>query len=55
MEKLFRDIGVKLPKEIFNVTWEIAHQRNGIDNKVSIEDFRRTLQEMTSGMIDYQE
>lgn len=52
MEKLFHDVGVNLPNDIFNVVWDNAYQCDGVDDKVSIEVFRRTLQELADRMID---
>ncbi|XP_025200215.1 uncharacterized protein LOC112598094 [Melanaphis sacchari] len=52
MKKLFQDIGVKLPDDIFNITWDNAYQCDGIDDKVSVEVFRQALQELANRMID---
>ncbi|KAE9532011.1 hypothetical protein AGLY_010213 [Aphis glycines] len=54
MKKLFQDIGVNLPNEIFNITWDNAYACDGIDDKVSIEVFRQALQELANRMIDQQ-
>lgn len=45
MEKLFRDMGVNLPCDIFNTVWDEACQRDGTDDKASVEMFRQTLEE----------
>jgi len=52
MNKLFQDIGVILPNDIFNIIWENAYQCDGIDEKVSVEDFRQALQELADKMIN---
>lgn len=54
MKKLFQDIGVNLPNDIFNIAWDNAYQCDGIDDKVSIEVFRQALQELANRMIDQQ-
>jgi len=52
MKKLFQDIGVVLPNDIFNIIWENAYQCDGIDDKVSVEVFRQALQELADKLID---
>lgn len=52
MKKLFQDMGVILPNDIFNIIWENAYQCDGIDEKVSVEVFRQALQELADRMID---
>jgi len=47
MKKLFQDLGVILPNDIFNIIWDNAYQCDGIDDKVSVEVFRRALQELS--------
>lgn len=51
MEKLFKDIGVTLPNDIFNIIWNNAYQCDGFDDQVSVEAFKRALQELAHKMI----
>lgn len=46
MKKLFHDIGVDLPSEIFELIWDNAYRCDGADDKVSIEVFRQALQQL---------
>jgi len=52
MKKLFQDIGVDLPNDIFNITWDNAYRCDGVDDKVSVEVFRQALQELAERMMD---
>jgi len=52
MKKLFQDLGVILPNDIFNIIWDNAYQCDGVDDKVSVEVFRQALQELANKMID---
>jgi len=52
MKKLFQDLGVILPNEIFNNIWDNAYRCDGVDDKVNVEVFRQTLQEVADRMFD---
>ncbi|XP_060875006.1 uncharacterized protein LOC132948519 [Metopolophium dirhodum] len=52
MKKLFQDLGVILPNDIFNIIWDNAYQCDGVDDKVSVEVFRQALQELANRMLD---
>ncbi|KAL4107697.1 hypothetical protein QTP88_017997 [Uroleucon formosanum] len=52
MKKLFQDLGVILPNDIFNIIWDNAYRCDGVDDKVSVEVFRQTLQELADRMFD---
>lgn len=48
MEKLFKNVGVSLPNDIFNTIWNNAYQCDSFDDLVSIETFMQTLREFTN-------
>lgn len=48
MRNLFGDAGANLSNDAFDVVWDKAHRREGVDDKVSVEVFRQTLREHLS-------
>lgn len=55
IDKLFRDVGVSLPSDIFNVIWDNAYRCGGYEDKVSVEVFRQALQDYANRLTESQD
>lgn len=54
MKKLFQNVGLNLPTDTFNIIWDNAYRLDGFDNNVSIEVFKKALQEHAKTTVDHQ-